>query len=127
MEWEPITITGRKVRGPNSQYAGLLDVDIELSHRPPKVWARFFENPSGIGISLSMHPPTLSGSTVRITPPDDGVEKYAQHIEERLAHTNQWFEETALPQINAAEERQRAEDEAEAERLQEAQRKLDEM
>lgn len=127
MDWEPVTITGRKVRGRNNQYSGLLDVDIELSHRPPEVWARFFESPSGIGISISMHPPSLSGSTVHIRPPDDEVEKYAQHIEERVAHTNKWFEETALPQINAAEERKRAEDAAEAERLKEAQRKLDEM
>ena len=127
MEWVPITITGRKVVGRNRQYSGLLDVEIELSGTPPRPWAEFFQSPSGIGISISMHPPSLSGSKVKITPPDDEVESYAKHIEERVAHTNRWFEETALPQINAAEERQRAENEAEAKRLKEAQRKLDEL
>lgn len=99
-------IAGCTVRGRTSRYSGLLDVDIELSHRTPEAWARFLQNPSGIGVSVSMHPPSLSGSTVKITPPDDEVDKYARHIEERVAHTNRWFEETALPQINAAEERQ---------------------
>lgn len=127
MRWEPITITGRRVKGRNAQYEGLLDVDIDLSTTPPTAWAQFFMNPSGIGISISMHPPSLSGSTVHIRPPDDEVERYAKHIEERVAHTDRWFEETALPEISAAEERQRAEKEAEAERLREAQRKLDEM
>jgi hypothetical protein len=27
MEWEPITIVGRKVRGRNRQYSGLLNID----------------------------------------------------------------------------------------------------
>jgi hypothetical protein len=39
MEWVPITVTGRRVRGRNRQYSGLLDVEIDLSGTPPKPWA----------------------------------------------------------------------------------------
>jgi hypothetical protein len=127
MEWQPITITGRQVRGRDADYSGLLNIDLTLSKTPPQQWAEQFLSPSDFGIPISMHPPRLSGSVISIRPPDNEVEKYAEHIDKRVSHTNEWFERTALPHINAAEERQKAEQDAEAERLREAQRKLDEM
>ena len=128
MEWKPITITGRSVRGRDPEASGLLDIDLALWGTPPTEWAEQFRNPTGdFGRPVSMHPPKLSGSTITIRPPDADVEQYAEHIEKRVSHANEWFEENALPHINAAEERKQAEEDAEAERLREAQRKLDEM
>jgi len=127
MEWRPITITGRQVRGRDPEYPGLLNIDLTLSATPPEQWAGQFLNPSDFGIPISVHKPRISGSVISIRPPDEEVEKYAEHIDQRVAYTNEWFEQQVLPHINAAEEREKAEQEAEAERLREAQRKLDEM
>jgi hypothetical protein len=96
MEWEPITITRRKVRGRNAstRVCWTWTSSFHTDRRSLGAVLRESERDRHLAVDA---PPTLSGSTVRITPPDDDVEKYAQHIEERVAHANQWFEETALP------------------------------
>ena len=72
-----------------------------------------------------MHQPMLSGSTVRLMPPDDEFDDYIQHLDARIAATNEWYERNVLPQRLAAEERTKREQEEDTARLAEAKRKAE--
>jgi hypothetical protein len=112
------------VLGVHPEYSGLLEIEVELDPYPPRGWEQGFNHPEGVGISLSMHPPRLSGSTIYIMPPDKQVEDYIKHIDERIDAANAIFEKRHLPELHAAEDaRNKAEDEK-RQRLEEAQRKL---
>lgn len=70
--------------------------DMALSETPPPEWAQAFAHPSNVPISLSMHPPELSGSTVRIRPPDEEFGPYVDHVEMRIIAANNYYEEHVL-------------------------------
>lgn len=126
MTWTRIIRSGRpRVRGVNAKYSGLLDVDIDLTPTPPAEWTRAFERPIGVGISLSMHPPTLSGATVHIRPPDNELEAYVKHIDERIAAANDYFEREVLPALDRAEAQERQRREDEQKRIDDAKRRAD--
>ncbi len=127
MDWEPIRRGKPDVRGVNPLYEGLLDVDIPLDRVPPPEWARAFQNPTGVGIPVSMHPPELQGASVHIRPPDDELGKYVAHVDERIGHANESYERDALPQLKAAGQRVIADQEEERRRLEEARRKAEEL
>jgi hypothetical protein len=125
MNWQPITRGKPQVRGVHPTYRGLLEVVVELDRRPPDGWAQCFDHPEGVGMSLSMHPPRLSGGTIYLMPPDGEVEQYMAHIDERIRAANTSYEQRILPQVRAAEVvKQQAADE-EQRRLTEARRKLE--
>ena len=97
MKWVPITRRTPKVVGVNRKYAALLDVEMDLSQSPPDGWAGAFMQPSGIPITMGMHPPRLEGSTIILTPPDDQVEACVAHVDARIAHANERYERFVLP------------------------------
>jgi hypothetical protein len=103
----------------------LLDVDIDLTPDPPAEWARGFEHPVGVGISMSMHPPVLSGATVHIRPPDNELEKYVAHVDERIAAANAYYEREVLPALDRAEAEERQHQEDEQKRIDDAKRLAD--
>lgn len=127
MDWKPITRGKPQVKGVNSEYSGLLDVAIPLEGDIDINWAEFFENPVGVSISLSMHPPKLSGRTVYIRPPDEEVEAYVKHVDERIAAANARFQTEVLPKIQQKEERDRADREERERRIEGVRRRLEDL
>jgi hypothetical protein len=111
----------------DEKYRGLLNVELALNATPPPEWAYAFANPSDVPISLSMHPPELSGSTVRIRPPDEQFGSYVDHVEMRIIAANKWYEEHVLPQRLVGEERQQSDRDEEKERLDRAKREAEDM
>lgn len=109
MNWKRITRGEVDVRGVNKKYPGLLDVRIPLSEVPPREWTGYFERPVGISISMSMHPPHLSGAEVVLRPSDDDLEEYVQHVDERIQAANVRYEREVLPQLRALEAQQQRE------------------
>ena len=89
MEFEVNLKMGKpQVRGGNSEYSGLLDVDVPLSPRPDRYWTQIFnDGPPNVPFSISMRPPPLSGGTVHLRPPDNEVEKYIEYLERRIEGT----------------------------------------
>lgn len=127
MKWTPITRGKPKVLGINEKYSGLLNVELDLSDTPPREWAEFFTHPTGIGISMSMHPPKLSGHIVSLRPPDGEIEKYVNHIDERIVAANAYYERQVIPDLEAAEARQEQSRKAEQMRLDEARRRAEKL
>ena len=111
--WRPIARGTPDVRGVHSEHSGLLIVRIDLEPAPDEAWAQFFQSPSGVGISLGMHPPRLMGRSIEITPPDNQIEAYVAHVDERIAAANAFYEREVLPRIAA---KKAAADQAEKER-----------
>lgn len=115
-----------RVLGVNSQYSGLLDVEIPLSPTPDRYWTEIFNRgPSNVPFSVSMHPPQLVGGTVRITPPDSEVEKYVEYISTRVEGTNRNYAERIEPRLRAQKEVEEREKADRARRNEEAQSRLD--
>lgn len=94
---------GPRVRGVNDQYPGLINAEIDLNISPPREWVQAFNNPSDVPISMSMHPPELSGSTIRIRYPDGQLPAYVANVDARCEAANLYFERHILPALNAAE------------------------
>ncbi|MHB8382051.1 MAG: hypothetical protein ACYDC3_06890 [Candidatus Binataceae bacterium] len=104
-DWTPITRRELQVIGDHPDYPGLLQVVISLSEEPPEKWQEFFMNPTGVGISMSMHPPEISGGEIGISPPDNELERYVRHVDERIDAANQRYSREVLPQITLQEQR----------------------
>jgi hypothetical protein len=115
-----------RVRGVNSQFSGLLDVEIPLTPQPDRYWTEIFNRgPSDVPFSLSMHPPHLYGSTVKITPPDSEVEKYVEYISARVEGTNRNYADRIEPRLRAQKEAEEREAEDRKRRIEEAQKRVD--
>lgn len=126
MEWERIRLGKPNVLGVNEQYSGLLDVDVPLEPTPDVHWTAVFERgPSGISYSVSMHPPRIHGTSIRLRPPDSELERYVEALHERVEATNDQYEREILPHLRS--EAQTADNErAERERrIKDAQEQLD--
>jgi len=124
-DWQRIRIGKPQVLGVNEQYSGLLDVDVPLEPSPDVHWDALFERGAGVPISVSMHPPRLHGSTVRLRPPDSEVERYVDALRVRVEAVNDQYEREVLPALRgeaAATERAEAE---RTRRVEEAQERLD--
>jgi len=123
-EWTPINRDEPRVEGVDPDAPGLLDVRIRLDAHPPDEWMEFFLRPVGVGISVSMHPPKLFGDEIRLRPPDNEVEKYVLHVDERIAAANKRFQSEVLPRRRREQDAaQRARQEQE-QRLAEARQRL---
>jgi hypothetical protein len=126
MDWEPIRLGKPNVLGINEQFSGLLDVDVPLEPTPDVHWTTVFERgPSGISYSLSMHPPRIHGTGVRLCPPDSEVERYVEALRERVEATNDQYDREILLHLRSeaeATDNQRAERER---RIKDAQEQLD--
>ena len=127
MTLTPLSRGKLQAKGSDPEYRRLLRIEVELSQTPPPGWAEEFQNPVGLGIPMSMHPPRISGRNVYLSPPDDQVEEYVKHLDERIAAANKGYEQRVLPKVRAAEEARRQADEEEKRRREEAQRRLDKL
>ena len=72
-----------------------------------------------------MHPPSLVGSAVKITPPDDQLEEYVRHVDQRIAAANAYYEGEILPAITSEQAARQAEREDARTRIENAERRLD--
>lgn len=118
------------VLGVDPDAKGLLKAEIELNNTPPEKWKANFNKsiPSGdISISISMHPPKVRGNKVMIRFPDDELEKYLDHVEERIDAVNEHFENKVLPRIKAKQKKEEEEREKKEKRINKAQKRADEI
>jgi hypothetical protein len=117
-----------EVLGVDPEASGLLDVSVPLEPRPDQYWVEIFNaGPPGVSFSVSMHPPRLSGSTVRLRPPDREVEKYLLSLQERIEGTNAEYARSVEPELRRQQEAQEADAAERQRRVEEAQRRLDEL
>lgn len=130
-DWTPIERTGVEVLGVDPDASALLKARITLSSSPPPQWKEYFDAPIGVQVDMSMHPPRLAGSTldpsIFIRFEDDHLERYVQHVDERIAAANARYEETVLPRLRAEAEDQRRRLEDEQRRLEDARRRAGEL
>lgn len=115
--WQPVTRGRPEVQGAHPEYPGLLRVRIPLEGSVTEEWSYYFLRPVGVGISLSMHPPELCGRTIRIRPPDDELECYVRHVDERIGAANERYESEVLPRLQEAVERRKEVERQTARRL----------
>jgi hypothetical protein len=115
-----------KVIGIDREYPGLIQVHAYLEPAPDEHWATIFRSPNGYGHPVSMHPPALHHHRVELRPPDGEIEQYIVKLDERIRLTNKQYERDVLPQLEAAREAKRAAEQRERNRLDAAQRVVDE-
>ncbi len=129
MAWTRIVRSGKpRVRGVNADYSGLIDVEIDLSTTPPREWARVFMDPANIAnLSMGRRPPTLSGATIVSIPPDDQLQAAVADVDARIVATNDYFEQHVLPALNAAESQDKQRRAEEQKRIDDAQRKAEDL
>ena len=127
MEWKPIQREKPEVDRVDPDYEGLLRVRIDLNRQPPSEWARYFLNPIGVGISLSMHPPELFGSTISIRPPDNELAAYVAHVDERIEAANERYKREVVPALRKAAEEEAREEEGRGKRLEDARKRAEDL
>lgn len=127
MDWKPVTRGKARALGVHPENRQALAVEVDLDRLPPAGWDAFFERPEGVGISMSMHPPRLSGRTIHIMAPDTELENYLANVDARIGAANATYEKRVLPQVRAAEAAAADAKKEEQRRLAEAQRKLEKL
>jgi len=128
MAWTRIVRSGKpRVKGINSQYAGLINVEVDLEPPPPREWADFFSQPFAVPTKASMHPPKLSGSTVMLRPPDNELDAYVANVDARIEAANDFFERQVLPSLEAAEAQARQRRGDDQKRIDDARRKAEDL
>src|SRR5437773_11900874 len=119
-DWQPIKRGSPEVEGVSGRATGLLRVHIPLDRDPPREWEQSFLHPAGINISLSMHPPKISGDEIIITPPDSELEEYVRHVDERIRVANEFYSREVVPRMKRHQEAADARRADEERRLREA-------
>jgi hypothetical protein len=118
------------VLGPDPAASGLLLIDVPLTPTPDRAWASifggssFFDAPPGVSLSVSMHPPRLMGAKVQLRAPDAEVEKYMQHLDERIAAANAEYAQSVAPEVERRKKAAAAEAERTRKRIEDARRRL---
>lgn len=116
-----------EVEGIDPEESGLLQIRIDLNRVPEAEWQAFFESPAGGALPPSMHPPRLVSDAIRIRPPDDEVETYVEHVDERITTANEQYARQVLPQLQAEEADRDREAREQERRLQDAQTRIDQL
>jgi hypothetical protein len=125
--WQPLKRDGHpQVRGPNAKYSASFDVDIELSETPPPEWTPSFLNPSGVTLSMGMHPP-ISGHVVTIMCPQAELKQYVAKVDGRIKATNDQYRRQVLPQKQTEADRKRQQEEEERKRTRDMQDEADKL
>ena len=127
MEWLPIERIGKHVENASSGSSGLLKIRIELSRNPPREWEKAFKDAKGTCKYSSIHPPSINGKNIYITPPSDKLEVYINHVDERIEGANKYYENTILPKIQQEESARETDEKRKYNRIENAQNELDNM
>ena len=77
------------VVGIHPRFARLLIIELELDQAPPARWIEVFAAAGKDMPWIEMHPPTVQGSRIIITPTDTDLEEEVAHVEERIQLANQ--------------------------------------
>jgi len=125
MEWLPIERIGKHVENASSDSSGLLKIRVQLSCNPPKEWEQAFKDAKGACKLSNIHPPSINGKNIYITPPSDKIEVYINHVDERIEGANKYYKNTILPVIQQKEIEREAEKKRKRNRIEDAQNKLD--
>jgi hypothetical protein len=119
--WEDVTLVGRpEFKGISAEATGLNVYEWKLSRIPDGNWVQLLGNE--MSLSVSFHPIRVSGDVVALTPPEEQLQAYADHLRTKITATNAKYRSTVLPQLEAqgaeaarrvVEEKERAERAAE--------------
>lgn len=116
-----------EVEGIDPQESGRLLIRIDLNRVPEAEWQSFFETSSAGASSPSMNPPRLVSDTITIRPPDEEVETYVEHVDERITTANEQYASRILPQLQAEEAERDREASEQLRRVQDAQSRIDQL
>jgi hypothetical protein len=123
--WEPITRVDARVRESDP----LLLVDVTLSGEPHPEWAEFFNRPVGVGSSSSwQHIPQVQFGSVEVRAQNkDELKKLMKYVDEAIGYANGQYQRVEVPR-RGQEQQEREEGQREGDqRMQEAQKLLDEL
>lgn len=126
MEWLPIKRISTHAKE-LLDTSGLMEIEVELSSNPPREWEQAFKKAKGASILSTIHPPSINGKYIYITPPSDKIEVYIAYIDERINGANKYFENTILPMLQQKENARETEEKHKQTQIEIAQRKLDEI
>jgi hypothetical protein len=102
-EWAKVSRSKIDVLGVNRDMPGCLSISVTLSGTIVLEWAQFFLHPADLPTSVMTSAPAISGSSVRINPPDAEVAAYIRDIDERITAANSQYEREVLSAIHQQE------------------------
>ncbi len=124
MEWSQIERIGKPVVNAARDSSSLLNISIELSRNPSREWKQAFMEAKEACKLSNIHPPSIDGKNIYITPPSDKKELYIKHIDERIAGANKYYKNTILPMLQQNEIRRETEQKHKRNRIENAQSDL---
>jgi hypothetical protein len=102
-EWAKVGRGKIDVLGVNRDMPGCLSISIALTGTIQREWAQFFLHPADMAESVMATVPAISGSSVRINPPDAEVADYIHDIDHRIVAANTQYERDVLSAIHEQE------------------------
>jgi hypothetical protein len=127
VDWKPIQRGKIDVRGIDQEHPELLDVVVPLSRMPEPEWRQFFLHSVGVDVALSMRPPELEGTLVRLTPPDAELQKYVSNMDDRISAANERYQREVLAKRRAEEDRRQQTIDDTQRRIWEARRRAEDL
>lgn len=128
MEWMPIQRTDMRALEPDQDFPGEIHFWVELTGNVTSQWVQFFQDPqvtSGVDPSgLQIDPKGTRGAEILARCPDEYLEACVENIDSRIRAANSKFIEEVIPAQREAVERQAAAAQAERDRLNEIQQRL---
>ena len=120
-----------EVLGADPEPSRLLQIRVPLEPplEPPTDlhWCKIF-NEIAPEVSYALHhPPEAESSAISGKTTDSTLQEYVAYIRERVAATNEHYNQFIAPELRAEAEEREAEQELEQLRLEEARRKLEEL
>lgn len=122
--WIYVERTHIEVEDIDPQAPDLLQVRIDLNRVPEPEWTEFFTEPADLSVPASMHAPRVVDDTIRLRPPDHGVEQYIAHVDERVTAANEYYAKRILPRRRAEEDQRNREAAERQRRIEEARRRI---
>lgn len=105
MAWEPLHRGAPEVNGVNAADPARLDVRIVLDADPPAEWSAFFLAPARVRVDPAMRAPEIAGRVIWLRPPDEELDAYVHHADERIAAANDRYRDEVLPRLRVQQPR----------------------
>lgn len=123
--WIYVERTHIEVEDIDPQAPDRLQVRVDLNRVPEPEWTEFFAEPAGLSVPASMHAPRVVDDTIRLRPPDDEVEQYIAHVDERVTAANEYYATRVLPRRRAEADQRDREAAERQRRLEDARRRIE--
>jgi hypothetical protein len=128
--WKPVERDKPEILGINKRDRSLIDVQVRLStSHLPNDWNQFFLKPVGLRTPSSLRSLALLGDKglILFEAPDDQIEAYIGHVDERISSANRRYETEVIPKFRAIEEANQKTQRWEDERLRVARERVEKL